>query len=263
MMGRYMLAKILDHGESTRSLLRFKPLAGSVQRIAARWEVTTGVREGGSRQPLPPAPGIQLILRAEVDRVGSEGEASYRCEIEQVDLLVRDGTPMGVIESLRAELAPLAGLRGAGRVAADGRAIAFGFALPASLPVTLRQPLEDMTAALSGMGNVLPSEAVGLGARWEVDGASFTLKSQSPGEVGVRMALAESDRPVGDSMQARIRARGGTLLALDRLWPTRAELKVDARTRADSGTTGLSAARLQIRELSFTRATNTVRTIAV
>ncbi|MGA9523432.1 MAG: hypothetical protein WBV82_18350 [Myxococcaceae bacterium] len=271
--------KVLNPGEPTRSLLRFRPLAGSVQRIAVRSEVSSSVRDGGSRKPLSPTPGIQLTLRAEVTRVGADGEAHYRCAIEQVDLLVRDGTPVRVIEAVQAELATLPGLTGAGRVTADGRSTHFAFALPRELASSLRLPIEDMSAALNGLGTVLPAEAVGLGAQWEVPGGRggahssvpmcFTLKTLAPNEVGVRMTLGETETPVGETMRARVRGKGGSLFALDRLWPTRMELEIETLTRLSAedggvvrGTDGLSTARMQLRELSFTRATEGVRRIA-
>ncbi len=271
--------KVLDFGEAARSLLRFKPLAGSVQRIAVRSEVSTSVRDGGSRNPLPPAPGVQLTLRAEVTRVGADGEAHYRCAIEQVDLLVREGTPVRAIETLQAELASLPGLIGAGRVAVDGRSTHFAFAVPPALPPSLRQPIEDMSAALNGLGSVLPAEAVGLGAQWEMPGGRggvglsapvrFTLKTLSPNEVGVRMTLGEVETQVSESLRARVRGKAGSVIALDRLWPTRMELEIETLSRLSTedggvlrGTDGLSTARLQIRELSFTRATDGVRRIA-
>ncbi len=59
-----------------------------------------------------------------------------------------------------------------------------------------------------------------------------------------------------------MRGEGGAQFALDRLWPIRLELEVESETRvlgvdgrAARGTDGFSVARLQVRELSFTRPT--------
>lgn len=270
--------RILQHGEAARSLLRFRPLAGSVQRIAARSELGTTLRDGGSRKPLPPTPGVQLILRTEVLRVDPEGVAHHRFDIEQVDLLVRDGTPLQLIEAMQTELEPLTGVVGEGRTAADGRALHLGFELPSSLSAPLRRPLEELATALGGLGTVLPGEPVGLGARWEVSGGEtgpltgaplrFTLKALAPREVKVRIALGESGPALTERLRTRVRGGGGSELALDRLWPTRMELDVEAEARPLSedasptrGTDAFTTARLRIRELSFTQATTFGRVI--
>lgn len=267
--------KILHHGEGPRTQLRFRPLAGSVQRIAARSELGTTLRDGGPRKQLPPPPGIQLILRTEILRVDPDGVAHHRFVIEQVDLLVRDGTPVATVEALRAELEPLPGLAGEGRVAADGRTLHSGFDVPDSLSPPLRRPIEELTTALGGLGTVLPSEPVGLGASWEVgDGAAsnlpmrLTLKTLDLPGMGVRIALGETASAGSGDLLARVRGSGGSELSLDRLWPTRMELDVDAEVRPSAqggeptrSTDATLSARLRVRELSFTRATTFVRVI--
>ena len=275
--------RVLHPGEAARKLFRLRPLAGSVQRIAARSELRTSLRDGGSRTLLPPTPGIQLILRADVTRIGPDGEAHYRFVFEQVDLLVQKGTPLRAIDVLREELAALPGLSGEGRVAADGRSTHFALTLPPTLPAPLPQPLQEMTAALSGLGTVLPPEPVGLGARWEATSGGtgptartpmvFTLKTLAADAIGVRLALNEPGEAEAAAATApvrtRTRGRGGCLLAFDRLWPTRLELDVEAethlppdRTRSTGRAEGFTTARLRLRELSFTPPVIGARVIA-
>ncbi|WP_395817239.1 hypothetical protein [Archangium minus] len=200
-------------------------------------------------------------------RVSPDGEIHYRFVLEQIDLLVKGGTPQKDAEALRAELSPLPGLRGEGRVGAQGRSNHFQMALPADLSSALSQSLQHMLKSLAGMGTFLPPDPVGLGARWEhhTQGGPQTpdvtttveLKSLEKNQLGMRLELlapASTSAP-----RTQIRGQGGCLMRVDRLWPLQYELELDTHSRIHSQDEGpprrleiTTHLRMQLRELSFT-----------
>lgn len=271
--------KLLERGQAPQKLLRLRPLAGSVQRIGVRSESTATLRNAGSNQPLPATPGVQMVLAAEVHRASPEGEILFRFTLEQVDLLVQAGMPVRAVEALREELAPLPGLSGEGRVSANGRSNGFALTLPPGMPEPLRAQLQQMSATLSGLGTLLPSEPVGQGARWEEDGfgsgplsgarTSFALKRLDDSGLGLRIELDGPAKPQpvppelraqegATSLHTEVRGQGGCLLSLDRLWPTRFELDVDShaalRVEGEASARrldGFTHLRMRLKELSF------------
>lgn len=274
--------KVLERGQAPQKQLRLHPSAGSVQRLSVVSESSTTLRDAGSRKPMPPSPGLRMVLSAEVLRVSPDGDVDYRFVLEGMDLLVADGTPAAPVEALRKELEPLPGLTGEGRVSATGRSNAFTLKLPPGLSAPLRAQTQQMQSMLSGMGTFLPSEPVGLGASWEQGGlgdgplsgtcTTLTLKSLDAEGVGLRIALSEPPRPQpvpsalraqgGDTptLHTQVKGKGGCLLSLDRLWPTRFELEVDSHAALRAGSTesprrldGFTNTRLRMKELSFTR----------
>jgi hypothetical protein len=246
--------RVLQRGQAPQKSFQLQPLVGSVQRVGIRSESSTSIRDAGKTTPAPPTPGVQLILAAEVTRV-SNGEVTYRFTLEQVDLLVQGGTPARAVEALRAELAPLPGLTGEGRVGATGQSAAFALKLPQELSAELRGQMEEMASMLKGLGTFLPSEPVGVGARWEQGGLGgklsgattrVELKSVEAGVLGLRIEVEtpRAPQPVppelrtkdgNETLHTESRGQGACLISLDRLWPTRFELEVETHAEARAG----------------------------
>ncbi|NOK00692.1 MULTISPECIES: hypothetical protein [Myxococcus] len=256
--------KVLHQGQAPQTLLQLRPLAGSIQRIGVRAESHVSVRHSGRTRELPSPPGIQMALSVEVTRISrDDGDVHYRFVLEQMDLRVKAGTPVKDAEALRAELAPLPGLRGEGRVSPHGRSNHFQVALPKDLSSHLDGPLQQLLKTLGGMGTFLPSSAVGLGARWEhqtqgpLSTTTVEFKTLEKKEVGLRMELFSP--PSSTEPRTQSRGQGGCVMSLDRLWPIRYELEVDTHAHVQSQDDGpprrletTTHLRMRIRELSFT-----------
>ncbi|WP_342375305.1 hypothetical protein NVS55_28925 [Myxococcus stipitatus] len=255
--------KVLHPGQTPQTLLQLRPLAGSIQRIAVRSETNISVRHSGRTRELPSPPGIQMNLTVEVSRIAPDGEIHYRFALDQMDLLVKAGTPQKEAEALRAELAPLPGLRGEGRVSPDGRSSHFHAALPSDLAPHLREPLQQLLKTLGGMGTFLPSSPVGLGARWEhqtptpPSTTTVELKRLEKQEVGLKLELYAP--PSSTEPRTQSRGAGGCVMSLDRLWPLQYELEVETHTQVQSQDDGpprrletTTHLRMRMRERSFT-----------
>ncbi|WP_147445484.1 hypothetical protein [Corallococcus aberystwythensis] len=250
-----------------------------MQRIRVRSESQGAIKDAGQKSPLPPVPGVQLVLAAEVLSASASGEVRFLFTLESAALLIQPGTPPQAVEKLHAQLEPLPGLKGEGRVSADGRAQGFTLKPPTGMDATLRQQLQQVTATLSGLGRILPTEAVGLGARWSpplpgkgpLSGARTTLelKKREATGFGLRLELDSTSKPQpapenlrtkkgGESLTTYVRGQGGCTFSLDRLWPTRFELEVETRLalRAEDKAAprrmdSFATLQMRLRELSF------------
>ncbi|RKH38265.1 hypothetical protein D7X96_38405 [Corallococcus interemptor] len=274
---------LLHRGQAPQKPLLLRPLFGGVQRIGMRSESTTTLRDAGRNKPGPVMPGVQMVMAVEVLRVLPDGSARYRFTLEEVDLLVAARTPVRTVESARAQLSPLPGLKGEGQVAPNGRSSGFEWKLPAELSAPVRGQMQQLAGLLKDLGTFLPAEPVGLGARWEQNGAGSgaltgattrvelrTLEGQSVG-LRLQMETPRTPQPVPASlrpppgtpgettMHTEARGHGGCMLSLDRLWPVRLELDVESHAAVRAGTKdapkrfdGFTTTRLQVRELSFT-----------
>ncbi|WP_147444128.1 hypothetical protein [Corallococcus sp. CA031C] len=271
--------KVLDRGSAPHAPLRLSPLVGSVQRIRVRTESHGAIKDAGQKSPLPPVPGVQMVLAAEVLGVSTSGEVRFHFALESAALLIQPGTPPQAVEKLHAQLEPLPGLKGEGRVSADGRAQGFTLKLPADMAPPLREQLQQVTSTLGGLGRILPTEAVGLGARWSpplpgkgpLAGARTTLelKTREATGFGLRLELESTSKPQpapenlrttrgGESLRTYVQGQGGCTFSLDRLWPTRFELEVETRLalRAEDKDSprrmdSFATLQMRLRELSF------------
>ncbi|WP_375757224.1 hypothetical protein [Corallococcus exercitus] len=274
---------VLQRGQAPRQPLLLRPLFGGVQRIGLRSQNATTLRDAGRSRPGVPMPGVQMVMAVEVLRVLPDGTARYRFTLEQVDLLVAARTPVRTVEAARAQLSPLPGLKGEGQVDPHGRSSGFEWKLPADLAAPVRGQMQQLAGLLKDLGTFLPTEPVGVGARWEQQGAGsgaltgsttrVELRSLEGLAVGLRLQMetprtpqpvpASLRPPPGEkgeaSMHTEAKGHGGCLLSLDRLWPLRLELDVESHVAVRAGTQdapkrfdGFTTSRLQVRELSFT-----------
>ncbi|NNB88731.1 hypothetical protein HJC10_18970 [Corallococcus exiguus] len=271
--------KVLERGSAPHAPLRLSPLVGSVQRIRVRSESQGAIKDAGQKTPLPPVPGVQMVLAAEVLSVSASGEVRFQFTLESAALLIQPGTPPQAVEKLHAQLEPLPGLTGEGRVGSDGRSQGFTLKLPKDMAAPVRDQLQQVTATLAGLGRLLPLEALGLGARWSpplpgkgpLSGARTTLelKKREATGFGLRLELDSTSKPQpapenlrtkkgGESLTTYVRGQGGCTFSLDRLWPTRFELDVETRLalRAEDKDSprrmdSFATLQMRLRELSF------------
>lgn len=125
-------------------------------------------RSDGRSQVLPNPPVTETV-RFTVDRVrGPEADVSFAFVGASID---RKGSGMTDAEvlALTAELQGLVGIGGHGTLSDRGRFSAFTYDLPVDLDEGLTSTLEQAEDQFATMAVPLPTDPVGVGARWRVD----------------------------------------------------------------------------------------------
>ncbi|QRK08228.1 hypothetical protein JQX13_51295 [Archangium violaceum] len=243
---------LVTQGREPRQQMVLRPQPGSKQVVIATHSSAVTVETGGRSEPAPQVPSTRMTFIIHVQSITPEGDVRYDFTLDAVDLLVEPGTLQRSVDALRASLAFMPGLTGKGTAGRRGNTL--DLHLPSSLDPARRKELMDLTRALQFVGNALPTEPLGVGARWEqplygsgpvaASGtASFELASIHGDRVTTRFLIQQTsrDQPVPaeyktrsageERMLLRSQSKGETVFRLDRLWPARCDMEM--RVQAD------------------------------
>ncbi len=161
-------AKLLEAGAEPRQVLRLHPKAGDKQTLDMTVKVTMENKVGAMETPAMKLPAIKMTLEVAVKSVSAEGDIAY--EMVMSDINVADDTGAGaqLAELLKASLDTAKGMSATGTVSDRGVSKAVEVKIPGGIDQQSRQTMEQMKDSFSGAIVMLPEEAVGPGAKWEV-----------------------------------------------------------------------------------------------
>ena len=160
--------KLLEAGAEPRKMLRLQPKPGDKQTMALTMKMAMETKAGEMEVPAMKMPAIKMTLDATVKEVSDNGDITY--EIVMGDTSVSDGpgTTPETAEAMKAAFAGVKGFSGAGRVSNRGFSNGVEFKPAAGSNPQTRLLMDQMKDSFARLGALLPEEAVGPGARWEV-----------------------------------------------------------------------------------------------
>jgi hypothetical protein len=159
--------KLLEPGAEPRRELRYRYDKGRVER--ARLISGTGLtmEVGGQKLDLPAMPDLEMNAKIRIVDLLASGSARRQLVIDKVDLK-QGGIDPSLRDDVEQALARLEGLKGRDLIDARGFIHELKLEKVQARP-ELRQFLESMQQALGQMGAPFPEEAVGKGARWQIE----------------------------------------------------------------------------------------------
>ena len=123
---------------------------------------------GDMETPSVKLPAVQMSMDLEVKEVTQDGVISY--EMTMGEAVIAEGADANpqVVEAMKASLANMKGLNGAGKLSSRGLNLGAQVKVAPDATPDVRQAVDQMSDSISRMATPLPEEAVGPGAKWEV-----------------------------------------------------------------------------------------------
>jgi len=170
--------KLLEPGAEPRAVLRLHPKAGDHQTVVLTVKAATETKMGDMPAPSAKIPAMLLTLDLTVKDVSSEGNCSY--ELTVSDAAIGDDADVlpQVAEPLKAMLASMKGASGTGTVSSQGENRGMTLKAPAGKEAQGGQILDQLKESMPFLVTPLPEEAVGTGAKWQVN-ASFKTQGMT------------------------------------------------------------------------------------
>jgi hypothetical protein len=160
--------KLLEPGGEPRQVLRLRAKAGEKQTVAMTIKMGMGMGPGEAKVEMVKLPAMQLTVGVTPTSVSKEGDVQYDLVIEEVDAVAEPGSPSEMVELMQGQLAIVKGLT-VTRVTSDrGFSKRSELKLPPGAGGEVRKAMEGMQDSFASTEFLLPEEAVGVGARWEV-----------------------------------------------------------------------------------------------
>jgi len=235
---------LVDGGKGTKRKLRYRYAAGTKDSARMTMDMKMAMSMNGQAMPSPPIPTMVLSLDTVITGVDKDGAARYEMTLH------RSATPTeGADEMARAmdkALSALDGLVGRATITDRGHHRDLHYDIPEGADPQARQMIQQMEGSMSQIGALLPDEAVGVGAKWDVrsrivqngialdqvsqfellafDGVAGTVKVTVTGQADLA-ALDRSQIPPGAELKdVRSTGVGETRFDLRRMMPIRADV---------------------------------------
>jgi hypothetical protein len=173
--GNQIDVQLIEAGAEPRQTLRFHPKAGDKQSFTMTLKMGMDMQMAGMPSTPMKMPLITMIFDSTVSAVAPSGDITYDTVVR--DLTVADDpdvNPM-IAQVMKKTMGSMKGMSGNGVVSDRGMIRKMDMKLPADADAQTRQTIEQMRENFSRSLVVLPNEAIGAGAKWEV---KMPLKSQ-------------------------------------------------------------------------------------
>jgi hypothetical protein len=161
--------KLLEAGAEPHKTLRLHPAPGDKQSVVLTTKTDTEMTLPGTPSQAVKMPALKLTLDLTVKSVSAEGNIAYELAYTDATLAEDADTVPQMAELMKAAVANLKGISGAGTMSSRGLSQTLQTTrLPADAEPLTRQTVEQMDQSFANLGAPFPEEPVGPGARWQV-----------------------------------------------------------------------------------------------
>ena len=167
--------KLIESGREPRRALRLAPKAGDRQQLVMTLQVGMEMAMAGTAMPKMDMPVMKWPMDLTVDGVANNGDITYTMTMGEIELVGDGGGVPGMADAMRATLGAAKGTSSKAVISSRGVTKSSDANSPASGNPQLRQSMDQLKDAFSGMSAQFPEEPIGVGAKWEV---RQVLKSQ-------------------------------------------------------------------------------------
>lgn len=213
---------LLDAGAAPRRVLRYTFTKGATETISMRQQMGMAMEMNGMALPAQSIPATLMDTKIDVTDVAANGAADVRVEIVKVDLDTTGANPM-MLAQMRPAIAPLNGVSMTYRIAPNGQVGNLAFSANAPPEVQAAQAL----GSTEQLSVALPTEAVGVGARWKASRAvqqngltiqqemEYTVTSLASDSVVLDLVLVQSAKDQKLALPGAPPGAEATLRSLD------------------------------------------------
>lgn len=159
---------VLNAGSEPRQLLRMTPTVGAEQRTIMDMTTEVAIAIDGLSQPSFTAPGTRLVMDSVITDIDDEGLITLEFAYADVQMIGDPGLPPQVMDLMRSQISSMIGTTGTIVVNDQGGTESFTLVAPANAEPTIRASMEQMAQSFQQISSPFPTEAVGVGAIWQV-----------------------------------------------------------------------------------------------
>jgi hypothetical protein len=161
--------KLLQPGAEPRQALRLHPKAGDKRSSTMTMKMTMGMGPAGEMK----MPEMKIPVDITIKSVSPEGDITYDMVMGQAQV-ADSADPTAAM--MKESLGKLGGETGTSTITSRGLTKSTKMNIPKDANPQTRQTMEQMQESLGNVVFMLPDEAVGAGAKWEI---KQTIKQQN------------------------------------------------------------------------------------
>jgi len=218
--------ELLEPGNAPRREVRFTPQVGDKQTAEMIIKMEQVMSMNGNKMPSQNVPAQRMVMQVEVTDVATNGDISFDYTYTDVGVVDDPNNPSPIAETIRTMLKPMIGATGRGIMSNCGVMKKGEFDIPEGLAPSIKQMLGGMQDSMNKLSSPVPTEPVGVGAKWqvlqelEVNGMKLTQTStheiESIDDNGFQMSVEISQQADPQEVKNPM-LPAGTSLQLDSL----------------------------------------------
>lgn len=165
-LGSPASVRLVEAGNAPFEPIRYRIAAGTTWAAKLELHMNMGMRLGDQEVPMPNLPPSRTSLQITATEVSPTGDAHLTFTIESVEILDADQYDAQVVASMSEGYEAIRNFSGSMDMSPLGVATNAVINIPESVDEITRSVPEDMRKSLTQLSTLLPSEPVGVGARW-------------------------------------------------------------------------------------------------
>ena len=170
--------ELLNAGSQPRQQLRLTPTVNAKETATMTLNMNLGMSIANNPMPTVKLPGIVMTMETLVNKVDSNGDIHAQFKYTDADVVPDKAVPQAVINSVRTNIKKLIGTNGSFIIDNRGQSKGSSFGLPQQLDGSTKKMIEQISNSLNQISSPVPSEAVGIGAKWR-HSASLNLSGMN------------------------------------------------------------------------------------
>lgn len=160
--------KLLDAGAEPRKALRLQVKEMNKQKVKLIAKHSMGLSTPEMPEQTVKMPAVSLVGEISIKNISSNGDVAYQVVISEVEVAAEASLPAEAVESVKSKFAAMKGLVVEGLITDRYQVKTNKAVIPSGADAMTRENLEGMDDAFTNTKFILPDEAVGVGAKWEV-----------------------------------------------------------------------------------------------
>lgn len=159
---------LLNPGNEPKQELRLTPTVATKATSTMTMNTEMTMLVDGQTYPQVISPTTTITMEVEVTNVAENGDINADFTYTDVEVIAEPNTSTELLSAMEEQMNKLVGLNGSFLLDKQGNTKDATIVFPANMDGNNKQMLESMVTSLKQLSSPLPSEAVGIGAQWEV-----------------------------------------------------------------------------------------------
>ena len=160
--------EVINTGVNPKIPLRLTPKVNQTEKAKLTLNVDTQVLLKNKSVPTPKMPQLLVTLETTVTNVEKNGNIGFKFTISDAQVINDKNTPEKIVKSITENIKQIEGFGGNFVVDNQGNPKSSKFNFPKQTNPMLQQLVEQINSSVQQIAGPLPTESVGVGAKWNV-----------------------------------------------------------------------------------------------
>lgn len=160
--------ELIDAGTAPLQPLRYSPRVGETQSAVMTISIGMTMSMAGNAMPAQIIPAQKVTFDTTVENIDADGDITFSFIYTGAEVVVDPKKPSPMAPMLKEMIKSLVGATGSATITNRGITKSAEFNIPEGMAPQMKQMLDGMKESMNRISSPVPSELIGLGAKWKV-----------------------------------------------------------------------------------------------